>query len=97
MGESLTRGGRLIYAAGSMLLAGACATTNPTSEATETERALCDEWGQSLPSRSRSDTDWTRAEIGVAYDVFAAACPGYPITFRLVAPESLGPSAGGGV
>jgi len=101
MGESLTRAGRLICGAGSMLLAAACATSNPTSEATETERALCEAWGQSLPSRSRADSAGTRSEIGLAYDVYVAACPGYRIAFdspqRQAAPESLGPSAGGGV
>ena len=101
MGESLTKAGRLICGVGLMLLGAACATSNPTSAATETERARCEAWGQSLPSRSRADTARTRSEIGLAYDVYVAACPGFRLAFdvpqQLVAPESLGPSGGGGV
>ncbi|MEI4263904.1 hypothetical protein [Roseovarius sp. D0-M9] len=70
---NMTRAALLICAGGLMLLAAACETRNPTSEATETERAICEAWGGSLPSRSRADTERTRAEIGVAYDVFLAA------------------------
>ena len=87
-----------------MLLGVACTTNSPTSEATETERALCEAWGQSLPSRSSWDTDVTRSEIGVSYDVFFAACPGSILTFSrsdplrspLGAPEKEGTSRGGG-
>lgn len=52
----------------------ACAMTTPAATATESE--ICRAWRDSLPSRSRSDTAQTRAEIGRAYDVQAAACPG---------------------
>lgn len=45
-----------------------------TTEATETERAICSEWNKSLPSRSREDTEQTQREIGRAYDVFTAVC-----------------------
>lgn len=44
---------------------------------TETERELCISWRDSLPTRSRSDTQQTRDEIGLAYDVHIAACPAY--------------------
>ena len=40
-----------------------------------TETALCQIWGQSLPTRSRADTAQTQNEIGAAYADFAAACP----------------------
>lgn len=43
--------------------------------ATEVEREICIQWRDSLPTRSRSDTERTQAEIGVAYDVQALACP----------------------
>lgn len=45
--------------------------------ATATERELCVAWRDSLPTRSKSDTEQTRAEIGRAYDVQAAACPNW--------------------
>ncbi|MCF6432650.1 hypothetical protein [Leisingera sp. MMG026] len=44
---------------------------------TATENAICRVWGMSLPTRSRSDTPQTQAEIGEAYAVFAAACPNH--------------------
>ena len=44
---------------------------------TATERELCIAWRDSLPTRSKSDTEETRAEIGRAYDVQAAACPSW--------------------
>lgn len=55
----------------------AVAGCNPMIAGSETERALCEAWRDSLPTRSRSDTAMTQAEIGVAYDVQAAACPRY--------------------
>ncbi len=63
------------FAALAALLAplGACVPT--TIEATATEAALCDEWAASLPTRSRSDTEQTQAEIGTLYDAFDAVCP----------------------
>lgn len=39
-----------------------------------TEAAMCDAWQDSLPTRSRSDTPETIAQIGRAYDVFEAVC-----------------------
>lgn len=53
----------------------ACAPTTPAATAIEAE--LCRQWRDSLPTRSRSDTEQTRAEIGRAYDVQAAACPNW--------------------
>jgi hypothetical protein len=58
-----------------MLAVAGCQMTTPA--ATGIERALCEAWRDSLPSRSRSDTAQTRAEIGAAYDVQAAACPAF--------------------
>lgn len=51
---------------------GACAPT--TTATTATEAALCDEWAASLPTRSRSDTEQTQAEIGVLLDAYEAVC-----------------------
>ena len=51
----------------------ACANT--TTLGGETEAELCRAWGQSLPTRSRADTDQTAAEIQEGYARFAAACP----------------------
>ena len=42
---------------------------------TATEQTLCRVWGESLPTRSRQDTDETKREIARAYADFAAACP----------------------
>lgn len=68
-----------------LLLLGAVAACSPTTipEATETERAQCEAWRDSLPSRSRSDSPQTQAEIGAAYDAFLAACGprGYQLPF----------------
>lgn len=47
------------------------------TQATETEIALCEAWGGSLPSRSRDDTDQTQIEIGIAYADFVSACPDF--------------------
>jgi uncharacterized protein YceK len=47
------------------------------TEATATEKALCESWGESLPTRSVDDTRQTRDEITVAYADFAAACPAW--------------------
>ncbi len=53
----------------------ACESTR--TEATATEETLCTVWGQSLPTRSRSDTAQTQSEIGQAYADFEAACPDF--------------------
>lgn len=58
-----------------LTLLGAAAGCTTTSVATATEAELCRSWRDSLPSRSQRDTPETQAEIGVAYDVQAAACP----------------------
>ena len=50
--------------------------TTPVTE-TETEGTLCRVWGESLSTRSRSDTEQTRDEIGEGYADFAAACPDF--------------------
>lgn len=61
-----------------MLLTALAACPGPMTRAvTETERELCIAWRDSLPTRSRSDTETTREEIGHAYDVHVAACPQY--------------------
>ena len=54
---------------------GGCGTMLPQSSATEVE--LCRSWGESLPSRSRSDTDQTKAEIQISYADFQNACPAF--------------------
>ena len=64
------------YVIASLMLT-SVAACQMTAAATETERALCEAWRDSLPSRSSSDTAQTQAEIGRAYDTQAAACPGY--------------------
>ena len=40
-----------------------------------TAGALCRAWGESLPTRSRSDTEVTKSEIEAGYAAFAGACP----------------------
>jgi hypothetical protein len=87
---------RWTFVAALTLLASGCATINPTAEATETEAALCAAWGGSLPSRSQADTLRTSEEIGLAYDVFVAGCPGFDLTFGAYPSDKKGTSAGGG-
>lgn len=48
------------------------------TQVTETEAELCRSWGESLPTRSRSDTAQTQAEIQVGYADFLNACPAFP-------------------
>lgn len=62
--------------------------------ATATEAALCDAWAATLPTRSRLDTERTRAEIGGAYDAFLAACAGRGLPAALKPPEKMGPFEG---
>lgn len=50
---------------------------NTMTQATATERALCEVWGQSLPTRSRGDTAQTQQAIQRAYADFANACPAF--------------------
>lgn len=44
---------------------------------TATAASLCRTWGESLPTRSRSDTAVTKIEIGETYADFAVACPDF--------------------
>lgn len=59
-----------------LILTGCVPMTTPVTE-TETEGTLCRVWGESLSTRSRSDTEQTRDEIGEGYADFAAACPDF--------------------
>lgn len=71
----------LLLSATALVMLGACASNEMTTPGvTETERALCDIWQESLPTRSKADTQQTRDEIGEAYDDFEAACgrPAFP-------------------
>ena len=63
-----------------LVLLAACSPKVTTPAVTETEKALCDLWEESLPTRSKADTAQTREEIGLAYDEFEAACqrPAFP-------------------
>lgn len=58
-------------------LAAGCTQSRETlvDTATEVERELCIQWRDSLPTRSRSDTERTQQEIGYAYDVQGMVCP----------------------
>ena len=61
-----------------LALAAACSPTQQTPAGTgptETEREICIQWRDSLPSRSRLDTPRTQQEIGYAYDVQGMVCP----------------------
>ena len=51
----------------------ACGNTTTPDGATATE--LCRQWGDSLATRSRLDTEQTQAEIQESYARFALACP----------------------
>lgn len=70
-----------VFAIPLMLLGwvGACApTTQPTiadTAGTEAFREACIQWRDSLPTRSRNDTERTQQEIGYAYDVQGMVCP----------------------
>lgn len=63
------------FVVASMLLGLAAGCTPTTAGGIATEAEICRAWRDSLPSRSSQDTERTRAEIGTAYDVQAAACP----------------------
>ena len=56
-------------------LAAGCTQSQTIPVAIETEREICIQWRDSLPTRSRSDTERTQQEIGYAYDVQAMVCP----------------------
>jgi len=64
----------LLLSGTALVLLAACSQTPPTPAVSETERALCDVWQDSLPTRSRDDSAETIASIGNAYDVFEATC-----------------------
>ena len=56
-----------------------CASSMMPAGGTDTAVAaeLCRQWGDSLPTRSRSDTSQTQDEIQSAYASFSLACPGW--------------------
>lgn len=63
----------LLLSATVLALLSACSQTT-TPAVSETEKAMCDAWQASLPTRSRDDTAQTFDEIGAAYDTFEAVC-----------------------
>ena len=65
---------KMLLPTAALILSGCASMTTPD---TATERALCRVWGESLPTRSRSDTEQTQTEIAEAYADFAAACSGF--------------------
>ncbi len=67
----------VIALSASCLTACASLTGQATETETRTEAELCRQWGQSLPTRSRSDTQQTRDEIQAGYAAFALACPNW--------------------
>lgn len=48
-----------------------------TTPGSATEAAICRAWGNSLPTRSRADTEQTQAEIQLGYADFQNACPAF--------------------
>jgi hypothetical protein len=64
-----------------LVLLAACSPRLMTPAVTESEKALCDVWQDSLPTRSRNDTAQTQTEIGRQYDLFLAVCPAYKLPF----------------
>ena len=63
--------------ASSAIFLTACGTTTTPAGATETatEAEICRQIGGKLPTRSRSDSEQTKAEIQAQYTAFALACP----------------------
>lgn len=59
----------------SVILMSACGTTR--IEGSATEREICRQMGESLPTRSKSDTQQTIDEISETYAKFALVCPGW--------------------
>lgn len=47
------------------------------TQATATESEICRQWGQALPTRSRSDTEQTKLLIQSGYARFSLACPSW--------------------
>lgn len=66
-----------------LALVPACAPKPETIAAIETKTALvlCNVWQESLPTRSRKDTEQTQKEIGEGYDDFLVACDPLPLPF----------------
>lgn len=62
------------FAAGLALIA-LTSCGNTMTQGGATENALCQLWGESLPTRSKSDTPQTKNEIQEAYADFVIACP----------------------
>lgn len=65
--------------ASSAICLSACAGSTVPAIATETatEAELCRQWGASLATRSRRDTEQTQAAIQAGYAAFSLACPAW--------------------
>ena len=50
---------------------------NSMMPGSETSDEICRQWGGSLPSRSRADSEQTKSEIQAGYATFALACPNW--------------------
>lgn len=70
-----------------LLMIGLTGCASWTMPGGATEQALCETWGNSLPSRSRQDTTQTATEIQRAYADFLNACPGWAGLVPGAAPE----------
>ncbi|MDJ0826971.1 MAG: hypothetical protein QNJ16_15870 [Rhodobacter sp.] len=73
---------RIVLPLAALITLPACDLTRTAAGATDgtpgpTEAALCRAWGESLPTRSRSDTGRTAEEIEAGYTDFASACPDF--------------------
>lgn len=66
-----------IVLSGGFLTACATSTTPAIATETRTEAETCRQLGAHLPTRSRSDTEQTRAEIQALYAAFALICPNW--------------------
>ena len=57
----------------------ACASMTTLGGATNSAAAaeICRQWGESLPTRSRSDTALTKKQIQEGYARFALSCPDF--------------------
>ncbi|GAB5434804.1 MAG: hypothetical protein EpisKO_41740 [Epibacterium sp.] len=69
--------------ASSVILTTGCATSMApvggidATEDTASEAEICRQWGQSLATRSRLDTQQTIDEIQSGYAAFSLSCPGW--------------------
>ena len=61
------------------ILVTSCGNTTTPAGATETatEAEICRQLGDKLPTRSRSDTEQTKAEIQELYAGFSLTCPNW--------------------